>query len=244
VSRSLFLLCLAVLPACGGSTGESRAPQPAAPTPVPSADGLRSSSALSSSCYDWPATSWTPSHFALTLTRLGIEPAIDFTLRDVGGTAHSLRSLLQTRPVLLVQGSLTCPLYRGNVAPLNELAQKPYDAVSTFGDRVHFLHVYVIEPHPQGPDPSPYTGDVSEKSFSTIRQAQSYAQRVADARTARALLAGRQLQVVDDFTNPAWCSYGTCPNCAFLIRQDGMIDTVQLVLSVPTMERAIRALVG
>jgi hypothetical protein len=199
--------------------------------------------ALSSSCYGYPQVPWTPAHFAETRTLLGLEPAIDFTLRDVDGNEHRLGALLQDRPVLLVMGSLTCPLYRGNLAPLNALARKPYDASSTFGDRVRMLHVYVAEPHPQTPDPSPYTGAVSEKAFSTIGQARDYGQRAGAARSARALIEGNQLQVVDDFTNPVWCSYGTCPNCAFLIRQDGTIANVQLVLSVPEMERSIREIV-
>jgi hypothetical protein len=44
-------------------------------------------------------------------------------------------------------------------------------------------------------------------------------------------------------SNPIWRTYGTCPNCASLIRRDGTIGTVQTWLDVAAMERAIRALV-
>jgi hypothetical protein len=40
--------------------------------------------------------------------------------------------------------------------------------------------------------------------------------------------------------NPAWCTYGTCPNCAFLIRQDGPIDTVQTWFDKVTVEGGFR----
>jgi len=54
--------------------------------------------------------------------------------------------------------------------------------------------------------------------------------------------------LVDDLTpgpnNPVWCTYGTCPNCAFLIRQDGTVDTVPTWVDVSAMERAIRTLLN
>jgi hypothetical protein len=113
---------------------------------------------------------------------------------------------------------------------------------------VHFVHVYVIEPHPKSPDVSPYSGVVWEGAYSTKRQPRTYAEREACARDMQPELRGRQTILVDDlggaYTNPAWCTYGTCPNCAFLIRQDGIIDTVQTWLDTAAMERAIRTLLA
>lgn len=110
------------------------------------------------------------------------------------------------------------------------------------------MHIYVIEPHPQSPDVSPYSGVVWTAEFSTKRQPRTYAEREAAARDTVALLTGRQMMLVDDLagtaTNPLWCTYGTCPNCAFLVRQDGTLDTVQTWLDVVAMERAIRTLLG
>ena len=117
-----------------------------------------------------------------------------------------------------------------------------------FGDRVHIVHLYVIEPHPQAPDVSPYTGVVAEARYSTIHQPRTYAEREAAARATVGLLSGRQLLLIDDLghaaTNPIWCTYGTCPNCAFLVRQDGTIDTVQTWLDTAAMEEAIRKLLN
>ena len=131
---------------------------------------------------------------------------------------------------------------------LNELAARAFDAHSIFADRVHFVHVYVIEPHPMAPDVSPYSGAVWEANYSTKRQPRTYPEREACAREMLGSLKGPQIMLVDDLggaaTNPVWCTYGTCPNCAFLVRQDGTIDTVQTWLDPSAMERAVRALLG
>ena len=130
---------------------------------------------------------------------------------------------------------------------LNALAARPYDATSTFADRVQFVHIYIIEPHPKAPEMGPYMGFVSEAAYSDRGQPLTYADRVASARDARTLISGSQLQLVDDLTpgqlvNPVWCTYGTCPNCAFLIRRDGIIDTVQKWFDASAMEQAMRRL--
>ncbi len=132
---------------------------------------------------------------------------------------------------------------------LNALVAKSYDQINTYGDRVHFVHIYVIEPHPKSPDPSPYNGRVSATQYSTKSQPKTYQQRVANATDMVPLLEGNQLLLVDDLvpgslTNPLWCTYGPAPNCAFLIRQDGILDTVQKWVDVDEMETAINALLG
>ena len=130
---------------------------------------------------------------------------------------------------------------------LNQLATKPYDSGRTYADVVHFVHVIVIEPHPLPPDPSPYTGKSWEGPDSTIRQPRTYEERVEAAKAIAPLLEGNQLLLVDDLgpegtNNPVWCTYGPAPNAAFLIRQDGIVDTVQLWFLARGMEDAIDAL--
>ena len=132
---------------------------------------------------------------------------------------------------------------------LNQLATKQYDEHTTYDELVHFVHVYVVEPHPVSPDPSPYTGSVWEAEYSTKGQAYTYDERVATAREIDPLLEGTQLLLVDDLVpgalnNPVWCTYGPCPNCAYLIGQDGVIDTVQTWFNGANMETAIDGLLG
>ncbi|MGI9657917.1 MAG: hypothetical protein ACR2OD_03330 [Gaiellaceae bacterium] len=62
---------------------------------------------LVSNCGNWPKEAWTPSHtVARGLFAEGAR-AVDFTLRDVDGTPHTLSDLLGTRPVLLMLGAYT-----------------------------------------------------------------------------------------------------------------------------------------
>jgi hypothetical protein len=134
------------------------------------------------------------------------------------------------------------------VPSLSSLAAQPFDDDSTFADVVHFVHINVIEPHPMGPDVSPYGGRVSESRHSTVLQPTTYDERVEVARGIYALLEGEQLLLVDGLTpgssvDVIWCTYGTAPNSAFLIRQDGIVEVVQLWLNTGAMEQAIRELV-
>ena len=131
---------------------------------------------------------------------------------------------------------------------LNELAKLAYDDTSTYADHIHFVHLYVIEPHPQAPDVSPYTGRVWEATYSTKPQSLTYDERVATAQEIEQLLEGNQIILVDDLTpgqlnNPVWCTYGPCPNCAYLIRQDGVIDTTQTWFDAGEMKTAIDDLI-
>jgi len=133
------------------------------------------------------------------------------------------------------------------VPSLNELAAKPYNGNGTYADVVHFVHIYIIEPHPQGPDLSPYSGRVWEAQYSTVGQPETLYERIAVAQQTEILLEGNQLLLIDDLTpgrlnNPVWCTYGTAPNSAFLIRQDGIIDTAQSWLDTAEMEKAINNL--
>jgi hypothetical protein len=135
------------------------------------------------------------------------------------------------------------------VPALNALAAEQFDSSTTYADRVHFVHVYVIEPHPLRPDLSPYKGQVWETPpYSTLGNPTTFAGRVLNAAAVLPSIVGNQLQLIDDLSpglnNPAWCTYGTCPNCAFLIRQDGVIDTVQTWVEPSGIKAAIDILIA
>ena len=131
---------------------------------------------------------------------------------------------------------------------LNELAAKVYTDTTTYADVVHFIHIYVIEPHPQSPDVSPYSGRVNEHEYSSGRsQPRTYNERLANARDIVPFISGNQLLLIDDLTpgdinNPLWCTYGPAPNSAYLVRQDGILELVQKWIDVPAMEQAINNL--
>jgi hypothetical protein len=135
------------------------------------------------------------------------------------------------------------------VPGLNALAAKAYDAETTFSDRVHFVHVYVVEPHPKAPDPGPHTGVVAEDPvYSLVRQPTTYEERLVNAAMVRPLIVGNQIQLVDaldpqGLINPVWCTYGTSPNAAYLIGRDGIIRLASTWTGVAKAEAAIRDLV-
>ncbi len=131
---------------------------------------------------------------------------------------------------------------------LNALATTPFAGNRTYSDVVHFVHVYVPEPHPKGPDPSPYTGSVMERGYSERRQPRTYDERVAVATEVAAMLEGHQRLLVDELSprrsNPVWCSYGPMPNSAYLIDQSGVMRVVQLWVDAAKMQTAIDELLS
>ena len=131
---------------------------------------------------------------------------------------------------------------------LNRLVKAPYKG-KTYADFVHFVHVYTIEAHPKDSTISPYSGKPWPMQYSTKDQPRTYAERVANARAMEQGLTGHHLLLVDDltprpFNNPVWCTYGTCPNCSFLIRQDGRVAEVlvRTPRSNVELERAVKKL--
>ena len=125
---------------------------------------------------------------------------------------------------------------------LNDLASQAFDGSDSYGDKVHFVHIYVVEPHPRAPDVSPYTTSVWEAEYSSLGQAFSYDERVSAAQTM-ATLADSQLLLVDDLrdgsADPVWCTYGPCPNCAYLIGQDGHVAAAQTWVNATDLQRDI-----
>jgi len=116
------------------------------------------------------------------------------------------------------------------VPALAQLSQKSHKG-KTVADHVQFVYVYTVEAHPKSPDPSAYSGKVWEAKYSSLSEPKTYAERVKNAKVHEANIKHKHLLLVDDLTpgkqnNPVWCTYGTCPNCSFLIRQDGLLAEV------------------
>jgi hypothetical protein len=136
------------------------------------------------------------------------------------------------------------------VPGLNALAAKAYDAETLFSERIHFVHVYAVEPHPMAPDPAPHVGRVAEDPvYSIVRQPRTYDARLANAATTRPLIVGNQIQLVDaldpeDLVNPVWCTYGTSPNATYLIGRDGIIRAAAAWTGTLRLEAALRDLIA
>ena len=134
------------------------------------------------------------------------EPVADFTLYTINGTPVNLRSELEKkRPVLLVAGSYTCPVYRNQMPQLNALYDK-------YKDQVSIYIVYTIEAHPVT-DPSPYSGRewvTSENQQAGIlyRQPTTYGARkkIIEDMLRRSVI--RPPVLVDGPCNEWWKNFG------------------------------------
>lgn len=236
-----FSLLLEPLPVISGTPPDHVPVEPETTTP------LRPMSDLVSNGYGWPALSFSPENHATE--SFGIrrgDRAVNFELRDTGGEIRRLSDFLETKPVLLVLGAWTCPIYRGGLPALNELAATPWDADRDLTDMVHIVHVYTVEPHPAGPDKSPYTGTVWPLAYSTVGQARTYADRREHATMTEELLTGEQTLLVDaldstGMVNPVWDTYGPVPTGTFLIGRDGVVSFVAGRARTAPLKAAIEA---
>src|SRR5205823_1643995 len=77
--------------------------------------------------------------------------APDFELKTVDGKTLHVSALWTNKPTVIMAGSHTCPVFRGQVEPFERL-------VSEFSNRVNFVVLYTQEAHPKG-DPSPYRNE-------------------------------------------------------------------------------------
>jgi hypothetical protein len=221
------LLCGALSLACAG-------------VPLPGSSSVLGTS-VKTRCYDWPGGDFSRKNRARVSTFLQAgDRGVDVSLRDLDGDVVTIGSLLaEGKPVLLTTASVTCPVFQERHPALQK-------TIAAYQDRVTFATVYQIEAHPKGPDVGPYKGQVSEHEYSDRGQANTLAARTANARGVRTV-AGERL-LVDDLTpgneNPFWCTWGTCANCAYLLKTDGTLAAVHEWYDPATMEASLASLVG
>lgn len=148
------------------------------------------------------------------------QQAPDFTVFNSNGQPFNLASSLQLgKPVLLINGSLTCPVFRNKIAILNQIQAQYGNAITT-------AVVLTVEAHPT--TISPYFGFVNitgqnQQEGILFPQPQTYGQRLQLLDT---LLQRYSISVpvfVDLPCNSWWSTYGPAPNNAYLIRPNGEV---------------------
>ncbi len=149
------------------------------------------------------------------------DTAYNFTLYDLLGDSLNLQQTLGNgRPVLLIAGSYTCPVYRNRVATIN-------DIVNTYSGLMDVYIIYTLEAHPLI-DTSVYfgyvnTGTPNMQSGILYRQPTTYGERkliVADMLDSMPTLAP---VFIDGPCNNWWNNFGPAPNNAYLIDTTGII---------------------
>jgi hypothetical protein len=123
-----------------------------------------------------------------------------FVLKTREGAHVPSELLAMRRPILLVTGSITCPMTASANPGLKRLHEK-------YGDRVQFLTLYVREAHP---------GEDQE-------QHRSYQEKVQHARALQDRDRLPWRIIVDDIEGSLHRSLDSKPNAAFLTDREGVI---------------------
>ena len=122
------------------------------------------------------------------------------------------------RPILLVTGSYTCPIFRANIPGLRALHRD-------FGEQVDMFYLYTTEAHPVGSN-SPYRDyewvtRPNKTDGVLLDQPTTFKQRLARAQEAQSNLYLPLKVLIDGIKNPGWKAYGQAPSAAYLTSPEG-----------------------
>lgn len=123
-----------------------------------------------------------------------------FELPTAGGRRISSAELLEQSPVLLVTGSLTCPMTKSSAPLLNRLHDE-------YGDRVQIVLLHVREAHPGERCDQPHSSDAKMEHARRLQQREGFAFPV----------------VVDDPSGTLHQQLDGKPNSAWLADRNGRI---------------------
>lgn len=144
----------------------------------------------------------------------------DFTLYDTQGGSFTLSDKLTTgKPVVLISGSLTCPVFRNRIATINSM-------MSAYAGLIETAVIYTVEAHPT--DTSPYfgyinTGNANISSGITFPQPVTYGDRKILADTLSYWVNCQAPIYLDDPCNTWWSQFGPAPNNAYIITPNGQV---------------------
>jgi len=143
----------------------------------------------------------------------------DRRLTSLDGTEVSLRELAADRPLVLVTGSLTCPITAASLPRLKELEER-------FHDELAFAFVYVREAHPGESIPQ----------ASTLEEKREY------ARTLRESYGVSWPVLVDDLDGALHRALDTNPNSVHVVDAEGRILFRALFADDPATHEALEAI--
>lgn len=163
----------------------------------------------------------------------------DFTLFNPDGTAVNLcTTLSDEKPVFIMTGNVTCPVFRSKVSELNDL-------IAAYGNNINFFVAYTVEAHPEN-DLSPYSGTVwptnaNISSGVLFDQPQTYGERLD---LVNYMLSNTSINcevLVDGPCNDFWLNYGEAPNRAYLIDNTGQVVISHGWFDYPSMVTSIES---
>ena len=144
-----------------------------------------------------------------------------FNLWATDGSEMDIETiLLQGKPVLMVTGSYTCPVFRNKVGVINDLQV-------IYGNSLEIFIVYVVEAHPIAPDISPYFGVVNDAGNPSVGinvlQPRTYGERKAVVQEMTDTMQFDVPIYLDGPCNEWWYEFGPAPNNAYIIDQNGAV---------------------
>ncbi len=148
------------------------------------------------------------------------DTAADFTLYDQNGNPFNLGNALAAgKPVLLVAGNYTCPVFRDRIPTINAVH-------STYASQVTTVVIYGVEAHPT--DTSPYFGypNLTQDNISDgiyFPQPLTYGDRKLMVAETYANTPLQAPTYIDGLCNNWWLYYGPAPNNAYLIDTNGIV---------------------
>ncbi len=144
----------------------------------------------------------------------------DFKLYNLNGDSLILSNeLLAGKPILLIAGSLTCPIFRGKINTINQI-------VATYGTAIKVFIIYTIEAHPT--DTSVYFGNVNvttqnQNAGILFPQPTTYGARKQLVDTMSYWVSPNAPVFIDGPCNEWWNAFGPAPNNAYIINPNGVI---------------------
>jgi len=147
-----------------------------------------------------------------------------FLLYDRNGMAFDVLTILQTgKPLLLIGGNYTCPIFRDKISKINSVA-------ATYSNQINIFVVYGVEAHPKAPDFSPYSGTLwvtgeNQNEPCLYLQPTTYGGRkqLINDMLANPLYTISVPVLIDGTCNTWWQNFGPAPNNAYLIKPNGVV---------------------
>ncbi|MDZ4664984.1 MAG: T9SS type A sorting domain-containing protein [Bacteroidota bacterium] len=144
----------------------------------------------------------------------------DFKLYNLLGDSIILSDELQNgKPILLIAGSLTCPVFRGKIPTINQV-------MATYGSSISVFVIYTIEAHPT--NISVYSGNVNVTNQNIndnilFPNSLTYGDRKQMVDTMSDYVSLNAPVFIDGPCNEWWNNFGPAPNNSYLIDINGVV---------------------
>jgi hypothetical protein len=139
--------------------------------------------------------------------------APDFTLKTVDGDKEiTLSNLVGEKPVVLIFGNFTCGPFCSQSGNVEKLYRR-------YKDRANFVMVYVREAHPK----DGWSMESNDRIGVSLRQPQSYEERVGVAQTCSRKLKFGMPMLVDTINDTVGALYSGMPSRLYLIDNAGKV---------------------